>query len=327
MPQAQKATDDYPSVQPMLDDTLRGIFEEEAAQELAGIEALLPTATDPAAVGEIYRHAHTIKGSAAVMGFDDVSRMAKALEAVFDAAREGQRPLAEADVPVIRAVVDDLRYVVSGALADLDVSATVADALSALSALSAPGAPVGQAPQAPAQAPPAPASEGIAALVHALARAQLALMRHALPAPDDLPEYAALRELLEEPQASSPGRRALVVEDGAVVREHHRRILADAGYDVRVAEDGAEALELLDAWPIDVVVTDVEMPRVDGIALTQAIRDRPALESTRVVIVTSRADEDTRRLGADAGADDYLVKRVDAGVLLASVGRALGGGA
>ncbi len=306
-----------------MDDTLRGLFEEEAAQELAGIEALLDHAADPAAAPALYRHAHTIKGSAAVMGMDDVARLAKALEAIFDDARSGGRPVAEHEVPVIRAVVADLRYVVSGVLMKLDVSGVVADAEAALAALASEPSP---APSAPAAAT---GDAGLEALMRAIGRAQLTLMRHAVPAAETLPEYEALRALLGEDAAATPapapsgGRRALVVEDSPLVREHHRRILADAGFDVRVAEDGADALDVLGAWAADVVVTDVEMPRMDGIALTETLRGDARLADTPVLMVTSRADSATRRRGAQAGADDYLVKRVDRDALLSAVARVL----
>ncbi len=308
-----------------MDDTLRALFEEEAAQELAGIEALLDHAADPEAAPALYRHAHTIKGSAAVMGMDDVARLAKALEAIFDDARSGGRPVAEHEAPVIRAVVADLRYVVSGVLMGLDVSGVVADAEAALAALAAEPSPA-PAPSAPEAAT---GDAGLEALVRAIGRAQLTLMRHAVPAAETLPEYEALRALLGEDAAAAPspapagGRRALVVEDSPLVREHHRRILADAGFDVRVAEDGADALDVLGAWTADVVVTDVEMPRMDGIALTETLRGDARLADTPVLMVTSRADSATRRRGAQAGADDYLVKRVDRDALLSAVARVL----
>ncbi len=197
-----------------MDDTLRALFEEEAAEELAGIDALLPRATDPAVAPELYRHAHTLKGSAAVMGFDDLSRLARALEKLFDDVRGGHRVLGERDLPIVAAAVEDLRYVLSGTATGLDVSGTVIDAECALSALA--GRPE------PAAAPPAPAptDEPVAQeLLAAIARAQLALMRELLPAPSALPEYAELARLAGPlPAPAGAPVDVLVVESSPVVR-------------------------------------------------------------------------------------------------------------
>ena len=101
----------------------------------------------------------------------------------------------------------------------------------------------------------------------------------------------------------------LVVDDALTVRELQRSILARAGYDVRVASDGQEALARLAERRPDLVVTDVDMPVLDGLGLTRAIRSTPALASLPVLMVTSRAADADRREGLEAGADAYLVKQ------------------
>ena len=120
-------------------------------------------------------------------------------------------------------------------------------------------------------------------------------------------------------------RRLLVVDDALTVRELQRAILERAGYDVRTAADGHQALATLGAGGIDLVLTDVEMPGMDGFALTAAIRGDPDLAATPVLILTSRATEEDRRRGMDAGADGYILKSgFDQGDLLAAVGRLVG---
>jgi two-component system chemotaxis sensor kinase CheA len=117
----------------------------------------------------------------------------------------------------------------------------------------------------------------------------------------------------------------LVVDDALTVRELERSILERAGYAVRVAVDGQDALARLAEERPDLVVTDVEMPHLDGYGLVAAIRARPGLESVPVLMVTSRASADDRRRGLDAGADGYLVKQdFDAQRLLDAVARLLG---
>jgi two-component system chemotaxis sensor kinase CheA len=116
----------------------------------------------------------------------------------------------------------------------------------------------------------------------------------------------------DEPRPAPPGRQrpatVLVVDDSAVTRTLEKGILEAAGYQVRVAADGAAALDLLQREPCDLVVTDVEMPRLDGFSLTARVRADDRLRDLPVVLVTSLASEDDRRRGAEAGADAYIVK-------------------
>jgi len=129
------------------------------------------------------------------------------------------------------------------------------------------------------------------------------------------------------PAASPPAAaKVLVVEDSFTVRELQRSILEAAGYTVATARDGRDALVTLDRDPeIALVVSDLEMPVLDGLGLTRAIRDDPARSSLPVVIVTSRGTDDDRRRGIEAGADAYMVKRsFDQQVLLDTVQRLIG---
>ena len=93
---------------------------------------------------------------------------------------------------------------------------------------------------------------------------------------------------------------------------------------MRTASDGAEALALLAELPADLVVTDIEMPNVDGFELTSSIRAHPAFANIPVLIVSSRASEEDHQRGLDAGADGYIVKTsFDEAGLLSAVSRLL----
>jgi two-component system chemotaxis sensor kinase CheA len=117
----------------------------------------------------------------------------------------------------------------------------------------------------------------------------------------------------------------LVVDDALMVRELQRSILERGGYSVRTASDGAEALALLAEQPADLVVTDIEMPNVDGFKLTSSIRAHPAFANIPVLIVSSRTSEEDHQRGLDAGADGYIVKTsFDEAGLLSAVSRLLG---
>lgn len=128
------------------------------------------------------------------------------------------------------------------------------------------------------------------------------------------------------PAGEPPAPKLLVVEDSLTIRELQRSILEAAGYRVQTASDGRDALTHLDRGDdVDLVVTDVEMPGMDGIALTQAIRAHATCSTLPVVIVTSLGDDEDRRRGIDAGADAYMVKRkFDQRDLLETVHRLVG---
>lgn len=111
------------------------------------------------------------------------------------------------------------------------------------------------------------------------------------------------------PAARTQGRaRVLVVEDSVGVRELQRVILEGAGYDVITAVDGSDGAAKLTQAPVDLVLSDVEMPGMDGFTLTRKIRKTRGWENVPVVIMTSRGDDADKRAGLDAGANAYLLK-------------------
>ncbi|MBA3943896.1 MAG: response regulator [Herpetosiphonaceae bacterium] len=119
-------------------------------------------------------------------------------------------------------------------------------------------------------------------------------------------------------------RCVLVVDDSLTTRALERSILEAAGYETAVASDGREALDILHRQPIDLVVSDVEMPGIDGFALTAAIRCDERLRLIPVVLMTSLEAREHQERGVRAGADAYLVKSTfDQGQLLQTIGRLL----
>jgi two-component system, chemotaxis family, sensor kinase CheA len=109
------------------------------------------------------------------------------------------------------------------------------------------------------------------------------------------------------PAVTTSGR-ILVVEDSLVAGELLTGILCGAGYEAAVTHHGIEALEVLrrDDW--DLVISDVDMPEMDGFAFTEQVRGDPRLHDMPVIIVTSRDSEDDRQRGVAAGADAYVTK-------------------
>lgn len=101
----------------------------------------------------------------------------------------------------------------------------------------------------------------------------------------------------------------LVVEDDADMRELFCTVLSDSGYQCVAAADGAEALEALEREYIDLIVTDVMMPRLDGYALTRALRESSC--DTPILMVTAKDQFYDMQQGFRAGGDDYMVKPIN----------------
>lgn len=108
-----------------------------------------------------------------------------------------------------------------------------------------------------------------------------------------------------EQEKTAKAGRILVVDDSPTTRAILRKVLAAAGYAVQTATDGNDALNRLRTHRVDVVVSDVVMPRMDGFQLTHEIKSKHGLP---VILVTSMESEEHRRRGLDAGADAYVVK-------------------
>jgi two-component system sensor histidine kinase and response regulator WspE len=103
-------------------------------------------------------------------------------------------------------------------------------------------------------------------------------------------------------------KRILVVDDSLTVRELQRKLLEHHGYQVDVAVDGMDGWNALRQGRFDLVVSDVDMPRLDGIELVRRIRQDPSLKALPVMILSYKDREDDRQRGLDAGADYYLTK-------------------
>jgi len=142
----------------------------------------------------------------------------------------------------------------------------------------------------------------------ALARAELGLGRGAAP-----------------PRAASRPLRVLLVDDSLVTREMERRLLEDSGFDVVGAGDAAEALAQLGEGGFDCLVTDVEMPGMNGFELVRHLRAISSLAQLPVVVVSTRDRPEDRLAGLEAGADAYLTKQGLDATELASLLRRLGG--
>ncbi|WP_211451056.1 hybrid sensor histidine kinase/response regulator [Collimonas antrihumi] len=109
-------------------------------------------------------------------------------------------------------------------------------------------------------------------------------------------------------QQTQTSKRVLVVDDSLTVRELERKLLTSRGYTVRVAVDGMDGWNALRSEPFDLVVTDIDMPRMDGIELVTLIKKNLQLRAIPVMIVSYKDRQEDRQRGLEAGADYYLAK-------------------
>jgi len=113
--------------------------------------------------------------------------------------------------------------------------------------------------------------------------------------------------------------RIMIADDDWLNRDLLKAYLASSGCDVMTAPDGHTALELALEQPPDLALVDVQMPRMDGLALCRALKSTPATQFMPVVIVTALDSEDDEVKAIDAGADDFVTKPYSSTVLLTRV--------
>lgn len=116
----------------------------------------------------------------------------------------------------------------------------------------------------------------------------------------------------------------LVVDDSPVSQRLLSYTLQRAGYTVVMASNGCEALDILQDQPVDLVISDLAMPEMDGLTLLEAIRADQRLRALQLVMLTASGQEHDRSLAQAAGASDFLTKPTSTRDLLATVGRLVG---
>lgn len=131
--------------------------------------------------------------------------------------------------------------------------------------------------------------------------------------PFDLIKSVTHRSSLTPPTLAIPKlarkkQKILVVEDSITVRVLLKNILESAGYDVKTAIDGAEAFTILKTEPVDLLLSDIEMPRLNGLELTEQVRKTEELSHLPIILCTSHGSKEDREKGIEVGADAYMDK-------------------
>ncbi len=118
--------------------------------------------------------------------------------------------------------------------------------------------------------------------------------------------------------------RILLVEDSPTILNLLSMVLRQYGFAVNTAYDGVEALEILSHEKADLIITDVNMPRMDGFTLISRVRAQKALAKVPIIVLSTESEDHDRQRGEAAGADLYLTKPVQPQVLVEHVRRLMG---
>jgi two-component system chemotaxis response regulator CheY len=150
------------------------------------------------------------------------------------------------------------------------------------------------------------------------------------PAPDqsqgtaDVPAPAAGKAVEQEPihaptDGPSMSKRILTIDDSKTMRDMLLMTLAEAGFDVLQAVDGQDGLDVLGKERVDVVITDINMPIMDGYEVIRNLRKNPVHKTTPILVLTTESDADKKVIARDAGATGWMVKPFDPDRLIATI--------
>lgn len=117
--------------------------------------------------------------------------------------------------------------------------------------------------------------------------------------------------------------KILAVDDSRSMRHMVSQTLNDAGFETKLACDGVEALEMAKGYSADVVITDVNMPNMDGITLVKRLRELPEYRYKPILVLTTESGTDKKMEGKQAGASGWIVKPFDPDRLVATVKKVL----
>jgi two-component system chemotaxis response regulator CheY len=126
-------------------------------------------------------------------------------------------------------------------------------------------------------------------------------------------------DIIEESASAIGNLRILTIDDSKTMRDMLMLTLVDAGFDVIQAVDGKDGIDMLERENVDVVITDINMPRMDGYEVVRQLRARPEHKTTPILVLTTESEAEKKNIARAAGATGWLVKPFDPERLIATV--------
>lgn len=133
------------------------------------------------------------------------------------------------------------------------------------------------------------------------------------PMPIGLPDSGPAPETVAAsgPAVAVAGLTILTIDDSRTMRDMLKMALSGAGFTVVQAVDGQDGLNVLAQQPVDVIITDINMPKLDGYGVIRAVRDDPAYNDTPILVLSTEAEQESKDIAKDAGATGWIVKPFD----------------
>lgn len=119
-------------------------------------------------------------------------------------------------------------------------------------------------------------------------------------------------------------KTALIVDDSATMRNMIKATMSDMGFETDTAQDGEKAFKLAQHHRYDIVVTDINMPNMDGIELIRVLRETETCKYTPILVITTEGGENVKQAGKEAGASGWIVKPFNPDTLHKAVGKLCG---
>ncbi len=130
---------------------------------------------------------------------------------------------------------------------------------------------------------------------------------------------ASAMDIIEESASAIGNLRIMTIDDSKTMRDMLMLTLVDAGFDVIQAIDGKDGIDMLERENVDVVITDINMPRMDGYEVVRQLRARPEHKTTPILVLTTESEAEKKNIARAAGATGWLVKPFDPERLVATV--------
>jgi two-component system chemotaxis response regulator CheY len=137
--------------------------------------------------------------------------------------------------------------------------------------------------------------------------------------PDGSESFNPTTDVFDQPEAEAMAKRILTIDDSKTIRDMLRMTLVEAGYDVLQAVDGQDGVELLQRETVDLVITDINMPKMNGYEVVKHLRGNPAYDGLPILVLTTESDADKKNIAREAGATGWMVKPFDPERLIATV--------
>lgn len=282
----------------------REMFRVEARQRLRALSISMMSIFNEwsarEALTESAAHLHAIRGAASMLGLDKIAKLTTLMEEVVLQMAEAESFERAWPTRALLRGVHLLDAAVADEFLELDISRTVGAmrALHAYSTRSAQELPAELAGESVSE------SGGEAAQ----ARAQRITQPMEQVERESVGQVGAPRKSKPPVYTGEMGKRILIVDDIETIAASVGFILSELEVPIDMAENGAKALEMMRERPYSLVVSDVDMPRMDGVTLTRMVREDPAMRAIPVILLTSLDRPDERDAGIEAGATDYVIK-------------------